>query len=116
MESLVGLAILCGTPLLLVLVGALGGFIGGKMSSRVLRALDPEISEWSHEEIVKQSTKGFLWGFVVGGIPMGYGLASAAVTPFVDLSYQWALFVSIGFALMGAIGTTMAGSALFENK
>ena len=86
------------------------------MSSKVLSELDTEISKESHAKIVKRSTLGFLVGFVIGGIPMGMGLASAAVTPFVDLSYQWALFVAIGFALMGAIGTTIAGSAIFVNE
>lgn len=114
MESAFAIIILCATPFCLGLLGALGGFIGGKMSSKVLAELNPELSEVFHSKIVKRSTVGFLIGFIVGGIPMGMGLASAAVVSFVDLSYQWALYVAIGFALIGVIGTAIAGYALFS--
>lgn len=116
MESAFAIILLCSTPVFFALVGALGGYIGGKMSSRVLKELDPEVPNDTHEKIVKQSRLGFFVGFIVGGVPMGMGLASAAVTPFVDLSYQWALYVAIGFALLGIIATTITGSALFGNE
>jgi len=116
MESLVAIIIFCGTPLILTLLGALGGFIGGKISSKVLKELDPDISKDVHAEIVKRSTKGFFCGICRWRFPMGMGLALAAVTPVQYLSYSWVLWVAIGFALMGVIGTTMAGSALFSKE
>ena len=113
MESAFSILMICSTPLILFLVGALGGFIGGKASSMVLKELNPSLTKDTHSRIVKRSTLGFFLGFLVGGIFMGIGLASAMVTPYVNLSYQWALFVAVGFALMGIIGSTMACSELF---
>ena len=84
------------------------------MSSMVLGKLDTETSKELHAKIVKRSTWGFLVGFVIGGIPMGIGLAATLAASISDLSYLWALFVTIGIALIGAIGTTIAGSALFS--
>lgn len=106
----------CGSPLLLAIVGIISGLIGGKMSSRVLGKLDPEASKEIQAKIVKRSAVGFLVGFVIGGIPMGIGLASALWASISDLSYLWALFVTIGIALMGAISTTIAGSEIFSTE
>jgi len=116
MESAFAIIILCATPIFLGLIGALGGFIGSTMSSKVLAELNPQLPKDFHSKIVKRGTVGFLIGFIVGGIPMGMGLASAAVVPFVDLSYQWALYVAVGFALIGVIGTAITGSALFSSE
>ena len=117
MESMLFLGttlLVCGSPLLLAIVGIISGMIGGKISSRVLGKLDPETSKETHAKIVKRCTVGFLVGFVIGGIPMGIGLASTLWASISDLSYLWALFVTIGIVLMGVIGTTIAGSALFS--
>ena len=108
--------LLCFTLLALILVGAAGGFVGGKISSRVLKELDSEISRETHAKIVEQSTLGFSRGFILGGFLMGIGLVGLADFPHESSSYQWALFVAVGFALMGSIGTTSAGSALFGKE
>jgi hypothetical protein len=115
-ESSVGIVLICITSLGLVLVGLFGGFIGGFISSRVLRALNPGISRELRAQIVRRSTLGFFVGFLFGGTLMGIGFASVAVNPSDGSSYQWAFFVAMGFALMGAIGTTMAGTALFGKE
>jgi len=117
MESaifMVSTLFVCGSPLILAIVGIISGLIGGKMSSMVLGKLDNEISKESHAKLVKRSTFGFLIGFIVGGIPMGIGLASTIIASITDLSYWWAFFVTIGIVLMGAIGTTISGTALFS--
>jgi hypothetical protein len=115
-DSAVFLVLLCFTLLVLILVGAAGGFVGGKISSRVLKELDSEISRETHAKIVEQSTLGFSRRFILGGILMDIGLLNLAYIPHESYSYQWALFVAVGFALMGSIGTTSAGSALFGKE
>lgn len=117
MESLIyilALALICGTPMIFFIVGIVGGWIGGKLSSLVLGKLDPEKPKEFHTRILKRSALGFGVGFLVGGIPMGIGFAIALLASLSELSYQWALFVTIGIALMGAIGSIIAGSALFS--
>ena len=117
MESvlfLVSTLLVCGSPLFLAIVGIISGLIGGKMSSIVLGKLDTETSKKVHAKIVKRSVLGFFVGFVIGGIPMGIGVASTLTASISDLSYWWAIFVTIGIALMGAISTTIAGSAIFS--
>lgn|SRR3990172_2576803 len=76
-------------------IGVLGGLIGGTTSSRVLQVLDPTISKGVRAGIVKRSTLGFLAGTLIGGVPMGIGLAFALVTPFATLSYHWTVFVAL---------------------
>ena len=115
-----GIAGLCflSAPLMIAMLGLLGGWYGGKSSAQVLRELDANVSEEATKRIINRSTLGFMAGGFVGGILFGIGLAPALVTPFVQLAFQWqwAMYVALGFSLMGAIGAAIAGSALFRKE
>jgi len=118
MEGVLSLIIVFtgATLIILVLLGAIGGFVGGIVSSIVLQKLDPTVPKDIRTKIVVRSTLGFLAGAIVGSIPMSLGLAigMVSVISYGDLSFHWAMFVAGGVALMGAIGTAIAGSALFS--
>jgi hypothetical protein len=89
---------------------------GGKMSENFLDEFNSIVQRDIHKKMIKRSMQGFLIGLAVGGTPMCLGLITAINTPFVDLSYQWAILVAIGFSLMGIIGTSIASSALFSDE
>ncbi len=116
MESLIAMFYLLGSPLLLFGLGTLTGWVFGKISTRVLKELDPNISTNVTSQIQKRTIKGFQVGGGIGGISLGMGLA-IMLTRYVDLAFQWQfpMFVSLGFALMGSIGAAIAGSELFRN-
>jgi len=89
---------------------------GGKMSESFLDEFNPVVPRDIHKKMIKRSAQGFLIGFAVGGAPMCLGFITAINTPFMDLSYQWAILVAIGFSLIGIIGTSIASSALFSDE
>ncbi|HNM38431.1 MAG TPA: hypothetical protein PKI33_15280, partial [Anaerolineales bacterium] len=78
---------------------------GGKLPESILDKFNPIVPKAIHEKIIKRSAKGFLIGCIVGGIPMCLGISTALGTPFVNLSYDWAVLMAIGFSLMGITGT-----------
>ena len=111
METFGYFALFCIPPLI-ILIGTLGGFVGGKVLSKVLAELDSNISTDARDRMIKRSTFGFFTGAIFGSIPFTFGFIGMIISS--DLSQRDVFFVAIGFALMGVIGATITSSVLFR--
>jgi len=116
METGIALLTCMGSPVVLLGVASLLGFISGKITAKICQQINPNLSSKTASQIVLNWTLLFGLGGLVGGLPIGSGISTFLVGGFTKSTLSSAGYaIAIGLFLFGSIAGG-AGSIVFLRK
>ncbi|HET7142782.1 MAG TPA: hypothetical protein VFI68_02075 [Anaerolineales bacterium] len=116
MESSVFLLLCLGGPIGLAVVFAFIGYCGGRVTTRIFKQVNPDLTEEKSHAIVKGWTISFALAGLVGGLPLGIGFGSYTISGFTaEVTRNSGITMSIGWLLFGIIAGAMGSFLTFRH-
>jgi hypothetical protein len=116
MEFQVFLLICLGGPIALAVVFAVIGYVGGTVTARIFKQVNPDLTREKSRSIIRSWALSFGLAGLIGGLPLGIGLGNKMIGGFTaDVTRSSGITMSAGWLLFGIIAGSMGSFLTFRH-